>query len=517
MADNLYFDTRGNVTEPVPFTQAVIDGLAQGGGLYVPQNVPQLSLDEICALADLPYAQRAAKLYKAFGVDMPSDLVDQLMESAYGAQWDTDAIAPITTVGENTHVLELWHGPTSAFKDMALQCLPRFFSASAKLLRERGKLDHEFMILVATSGDTGKAALEGFRDVEGVSIGVMYPEGGVSDIQHKQMATQRGNNVQVWAVRGNFDDCQTGAKNTFNDEAFAAKLAKEQGVALSSANSINWGRLLPQVVYYVSAYGQLVKEGKVEAGKPIDVCVPTGNFGNILAAWYAKKMGTPIETLLCASNTNRVLTDFINTGTYDISTREFVLTPSPSMDILVSSNLERQLFELTGRNPQAIAGWMQDLREKKCFQVDKETFAAVRSTFRADAVEDQECLDTIKAVFEEHGYLLDPHTAVAYKVAENLRGENPVLVASTAHWAKFGNNVYRALHGIPAGQSLPSQVAELTGCQLNKLIAEETGCSHIPAGLAELDALDIRFSQVIDGTTDCIEDAVVAFLQKLGE
>ena len=512
MAENLYIDTRGNVTQPVPFTQAVIDGLAQGGGLYVPQNVPTLSLEQICDLAKLPYAQRAASIYRLFDVDIPAELVESLMASAYGDQWDTDQIAPITSLDENTHVLELWHGPTSAFKDMALQCLPRFFSASAQLLRDRGQLDHEFMILVATSGDTGKAALEGFKDVEGVSIGVMYPDGGVSDIQYKQMATQKGGNVQVWAVRGNFDDCQTGAKNTFNDQAFAQKLADQQGVALSSANSINWGRLLPQVVYYISAYAQMVADGKIEAGRKIDVCVPTGNFGNILAAWYAKQIGTPIDMLLCASNTNRVLTDFINTGTYDISDREFVLTPSPSMDILVSSNLERQLFELTGRNAQAIDGWMRDLSADRKFRVDEETFAKIRADFASDSVNSADCLATVKRVFEEQNYLIDPHTAVAYEVAERLRGENPVLVASTAHWAKFGSSVYRALHGIAGSDPLPEDVQKLTGCELNRLIARETGVDNIPAGLADLDEKAVRFEQVIERETASIESSVEEFL-----
>ena len=510
----MYIDTRGVCQQPVSFTQAVVDGLAQGGGLYVPQSIPHFDLDQILSLADMPYAQRAATIYKAFNIDMPDDLVDSLMESAYGAQFDNEAICPITSLDENTHVLELWHGPTSAFKDMALQCLPRFFGASAQLLRDRGQLDHEFMILVATSGDTGKAALEGFRDVEGVSIGVMYPDGGVSDIQFKQMATQRGNNVVVWGVRGNFDDCQTGAKAVFNDETFAEKLQSEHAIALSSANSINWGRLLPQVVYYVQAYAQLVADGKIKAGQPIDVCVPTGNFGNILAAYYAKQMGTPIDMLLCASNTNRVLTDFINTGTYDISDREFVLTPSPSMDILVSSNLERQLFELTDRNASAISGWMADLKNDKRFKVDPETFARVRETFRSDSINSAECLQTIKQVFEEKHYLLDPHTAVAYQVAQNLRGENPILVASTAHWAKFGNNVYRALHGLEPGAPLPSEVEELSGCALNDLIAEETGCHNIPAGLAELDTLPIRFTQVIESATTDIEAATVAFIKE---
>ena len=509
---NRYIDTRGAVADAVTFTEAVIDGLASGGGLYVPETIPELTLNEICALADMPYAQRAAYIYKKFNVDLPDGVVDTLMEQTYGDNFDDERICPITSLDENTHVLELWHGPTSAFKDMALQCLPRFFSASATQLREQGKLDHDFLILVATSGDTGKAALEGFRDLPHVAISVMYPDGGVSDIQYRQMATQRGGNVNVWGVRGNFDDCQTGAKNVFGDAAFAEKLLEQHGVALSSANSINWGRLLPQVVYYVSSYAQLVAEGKLAAGEPLDVCVPTGNFGNILAAYYAKRMGTPIDMLYCASNENRVLTDFINTGTYDISDREFVLTPSPSMDILVSSNLERQLFELTGRDSEAVAGWMADLKAQRRFRVDADTFARVREQLRADSVANDECLRTIKEVLDQHDYLMDPHTAVAYRVAQNLRGENPVLIASTAHWAKFGNNVYRALHEMAPGQDLPAEVAALSGCDLNKLVAKESGHDDIPQGLAELDTLPIRFTDVINGTTQDIEDATEQFL-----
>lgn len=511
---NLYVDTRGAAGEPVPFTQAVINGLAQGGGLYVPEELPTLSLDEICALARLPYAQRAAAIYKAFNVDLPDEAIDELMGRAYGDNFDDEAICPITSLDESTHILELWHGPTSAFKDMALQCLPHFFSTSAEKLREEGTLDHEFMILVATSGDTGKAALEGFKGVDGVSIGVLFPDGGVSDIQRKQMVTTTGDNVQVWAVRGNFDDCQTGVKHAFADEKFAEKLLDEYRIALSSANSINWGRLLPQVVYYISSYAELVAAGKIEAGCPIDVCVPTGNFGNILAAWYAKQIGVPIERLLCASNDNRVLTDFINTGTYDISDREFILTSSPSMDILVSSNLERQLFELTGRNGEAIRQWMADLADARCFRVDAETFRRVRENFSADSVDNATCLATIRKVLDAHDYLLDPHTAVAYAAAQNLRGENPVLIASTAHWAKFGNNVYRALHGIEPSGELPADVAALTGCELNKLIAEETDKHHIPAGLANLDTMQVRFTEVIDNDVEAIEDAAEAFLTR---
>ena len=515
MGENRYVDTRGAVAEAIPFTKAVVDGLAPGGGLFVPETVPALAVEEICALAELPYAQRAARIYRAFDVDLTDEQLAHITGEAYGDNFDTPDICPITSLSNDIHMLELWHGPTSAFKDMALQCLPRFFSVSAAELRNRGQLEDTHMILVATSGDTGKAALEGFRDVDGISIGVMYPDGGVSDIQFKQMATQRGGNVTVWGVRGNFDDCQTGAKNVFNDETFAADLHERFRVALSSANSINWGRLMPQVVYYISAYAQLVAAGRIERGAQIDVCVPTGNFGNILAAYYAKRMGTPIRRLLCASNENRVLTDFINTGTYDISERAFVKTPSPSMDILVSSNLERQLFELTGRDAAAIKGWMADLREKRGFRVDRDTFAKMRELYAADSVDNEECLQTIREVYREQSYLMDPHTAVAFKVAERLREDGvPVVVASTAHWAKFGNNVYRALHELSLADELPADIAALTGCELNRLIADETGASDIPAGLSELDALPIRFTEVIDGNADAIRAAVCVFLEE---
>ena len=515
MSDNRYIDTRGAVKEAVPFTEAVVDGLAPGGGLFVPEIIPSLSLDQICALGKLPYAQRAAYIYRAFEVDLTGEQLDTITSQAYGSNFDTEEICPLHELPDDVYMLELWHGPTSAFKDMALQCLPRFFSVSASELRKRGQLEDTHMILVATSGDTGKAALEGFRDVEGISIGVMYPHGGVSDIQYKQMTTQRGSNVTVWGVRGNFDDCQTGAKTVFNDKGFAQELHEKFGIALSSANSINWGRLMPQIVYYISAYTQLVANGRIEAGDEIDVCVPTGNFGNILAAYYAKRMGTPIRRLLCASNENRVLTDFINTGTYDISKRTFVKTPSPSMDILVSSNLERQLFELTDRNPEAIAGWMKELSEHKRFKVDRETFAKMRELYAADSVDNENCLAAIRSVFEQCGYLMDPHTAVAWQVTQNLREDGvPVVVASTAHWAKFGNNVYRALHNMHLSGELPPEAASLTGCELNKLIARETGSEHIPLGLAELDDLPIRFTAVIDGEANAIKEAVCDFLAK---
>jgi threonine synthase len=527
---NTYTDTRGLAPEALTFTQAIVAGIAEGGGLFVPRVMPRLALDEIIELGRLPYAAQAASIYKRFGVDLPSQTVSELMRQAYGENFDSPEVAPVVEVAPGSFVLELWHGPTSAFKDMALQCLPVFFSAAIEQLRADGTAagagtgasetagggpaQNDFLILVATSGDTGKAALEGFCDRAHTNIIVFYPHGGVSDIQLRQMTTQRGDNVGVFGVEGNFDDCQTAVKAAFNDRTFNEQLAADHHLRLSSANSINWGRLLPQIIYYVSAYARLVAQGALAAGDELDVCVPTGNFGNILAAYYAKEMGVPIGRLLCASNENRVLTDFINTGTYDISERPFALTPSPSMDILVSSNLERQLFELTGRDATAIRGWMDDLRTARRFTVDRATFAALREHFCADWVSNDDSLATIREVFATHNYLLDPHTAVAWKVAERLRGGNPVLIASTAHWAKFGADVYRALNNIPAGAPLPSETAALSGTALNKLLSEQCGGAAIPAQLAALDELPQRFTQVCVGSTEGIEGAVAEWLAR---
>ena len=549
---NTYTDTRGHTTEPLTFSQAIIKGIAQGGGLFVPLVLPQLSLDEIVALGALDYAAQAAFIYQRFGVDLPAKQVEALMADAYADNFDAAEVAPITQITPDTWVLELWHGPTSAFKDMALQCLPPFFSAAIDtlytedrrgrfyLVLEKDKiepspsvpepspsvLNRNYLILVATSGDTGKAALEGFKNRAHTRIIVFYPQDGVSDIQYRQMATQQGDNVAVIGVQGNFDDCQTAVKAAFNDPAFNQMLASEHNISLSSANSINWGRLLPQIVYYVSAYAQLVHRGALAHGAELDICVPTGNFGNILAAFYAGQIGVPIGRLFCASNENRVLTDFINTGVYDITNRPFRLTPSPSMDILVSSNLERQLFELNGRDPQRIRQWMGDLAATRRFQVDRDTFAALRASFSADWVSSDECLMTIKTVFDAHGYLLDPHTAVAWKVAERLRGENPVLVVATAHWAKFGADVYRALNGLPAGSPLPADAAALGDVALNHLIAStalvsggrycfDTSTLAIPAPLAELNDLPIRFTQTCEGTAQAVQQAVLSTLPSI--
>ena len=515
---NTYIDTRGAAEGRVTFTEAIIKGMVPGGGLFVPKVLPRFTLEELQELLPLSYAQKAAHIFKAFGVDLPEQVIDACMEDAYGpatANFDTPEVAPVKRLDSNTYVLELFRGPTLAFKDLALQCMPRMFSASVDALRAQDapETKEDFLILVATSGDTGKAALEGFKDRDYTSIIVYYPFGGVSDLQQAQMLTSEGNNVAAYGLRGNFDDCQTVVKQVFSNEAFAQELATKHKLRFSSANSINWGRLLPQVVYYVNAYTQMIASGVVLPGEPIDVCVPTGNFGNILAAYYAAEIGTPIERLLCASNTNRVLTDFINTGTYDISERDFVATPSPSMDILVSNNLERQLFELGGRNAQQIKEWMRLLKEEKRFTVDKQTFAALRERFSADWVSIEESLETIRQVYDAHNYLLDPHTAVGYRVAERLRGTNPVLIAATAHWCKFSADVYRGLAGIMPGESLPANLAELNGFALNRYIAQNyEHAGAVPERMDQLESKEIRFGEVYDADFDAVKKSIEEFL-----
>lgn len=507
----VYRDTRGLDHSRPAFTDVVVKGIAPGGGLYVPEALPRLSLEEIVPFSGMPYWRRAAAIFSRFRVDLPAERVDMLMKRAYGDQWDDERIAPVEEVVAGMHVLELWHGPTSAFKDMALQCMPLFFSEAVARKQERGELTDDFLVLVATSGDTGKAALEGFADRAHTSVVVFYPADGVSDIQRKQMVTQRGANVGVYGVRGNFDDCQAAVKDAFAHEAFNEWLHTEKGLRLSSANSINWGRLLPQIVYYVSAYADMVAAGGVKVGEPMDVCVPTGNFGNILGAYYAKLMGVPIERLICASNENNVLADFIATGRYDISGRGFVTTPSPSMDILISSNLERLLFHLAG--PERVREWMAELAANRSFQVDPETFRAVRAQLVGDFVTNDESLATVKRVWDEAGYLMDPHTAVAWEVAERTRAENPVLVVSTAHWAKFGGDVLKALQGIPYAEELPTAYDGLTGVALLAKVQEiATDGACVPRGLAELDDAEVRFSQVVDSGRDGVENAVREWL-----
>ena len=445
-----YVSTRDKARQ-VDAAQAIVAGLSHEGGLYVPEDFPSFAAVRIESMAGMPYAARAGEVLSAYLTDYTRQEIDECVAGAYAAARFGDDPAPLKSVGD-LHVLELWHGPTHAFKDMALQMLPRLMTRAMK----KTGVDKQVFILVATSGDTGKAALEGFCDVEGTQVGVFYPVDGVSPAQKLQMITQEGNNVHVCAVKGNFDDAQTGVKRIFGDEQFARELA-EKGYVLSSANSINWGRLVPQVAYYFSAYADLIKQGAIPMGQEVNFCVPTGNFGNILAAYYAKRMGLPVGRLLCASNANNVLFDFIEQGVYDAN-RPFHKTTSPSMDILVSSNLERLLFELCGRDDAQVKEWMQALKTGGEYRVDDSTRAALQESFSAGWTDDKKALDAIRRVHAEHGYTMDPHTAVAWAVAEQYREETcdarPMVVVSTASPYKFGRSVLTALEGEEAAAKL---------------------------------------------------------------
>ena len=505
-----YLDTRGAIDRPRTFTEAILEGIAPGGGLFVPERLPSLSVDEVVALAHVPYHARAAAVYEAFDLDVAAARTRQITARAYGPNFDHPEVAPVRDVAPGRHVLELWHGPTLAFKDMALQCMPLYFSEALEMAHAKGVTDLDFLILVATSGDTGVAALNGFADRAHTRICVYYPDAGVSALQELQMVTQPGENLTVFRLGGDFDACQTSVKAVFDDAAFAADLAGRHQLSLSSANSINWGRLLPQIVYYASGYADLAARGAVAAGEPVDVCVPTGNFGNILAAYYAKRLGVPLGRFLCASNTNNVLFDFLSTGVYDIATRSLVKTPSPSMDILISSNLERLLYDLCG-DPALIAGWMTELKSTGRFAVDDATRERLRADFTGAWVDNDTCLRTIGRVQREQGYLLDPHTAVAWEVAELLGGSAPVLIASTAHWSKFAADVVRGLTGVPAGAPVPGAVDDLE--LLDRVVDLAPGAA-VPPQLRAVRARPRRFDARVEAGREPVEASLREWLDK---
>ena len=450
-----YFSTRG-AKERVSSAAAILKGLASDGGLFVPDSFPQMTLSEIEALVPLSYEERAVRILRLFLTDYTEEELRGCVERAYGRTFDDVRRAPVRAVGD-LEVLELWHGPTSAFKDMALQLLPQLMSTARVKEGERDTI----LILVATSGDTGKAALEGFADAEGIRIMVFYPDGGVSPVQRLQMVTQAGENVAVVAVRGNFDDAQRGVKEIFGDAAMVQELAALH-TKLSSANSINWGRLVPQVVYYFSAYADLLAEKKIAAGDAVNFTVPTGNFGNILAGYYAKCMGLPVGKLVCASNANNVLTDFLQTGIYDRK-RDFYQTMSPSMDILISSNLERLLYHLT-EDTAEVAAWMKQLTEVGKYDASR-LLPALKENFWAAFADDAATEQEIRAVYERTHYTLDTHTAVAYRAAEAYRRETgdtrPMIVLSTASPYKFGASVLHALGEDTAGMDEFAQMERL--------------------------------------------------------
>ena len=481
----IYRSTRSNGA-PVTASQAILKGLSDDGGLFVPDHIPTLdkSLKE---LAGMTYQQVAYEVMKLFLTDFTEEELKNCINSAYDSKFDTEKIAPLVKA-DNAYYLELFHGSTIAFKDMALSILPHLMITSAR----KNNIKNEIVILTATSGDTGKAALAGFADVKGTRIIVFYPKNGVSPIQEKQMVTQKGANTFVVGIHGNFDDAQTGVKKIFSDKELAKEM-DEKGFQFSSANSINIGRLVPQICYYVYAYAQLCKDGKIAEGEKINVVVPTGNFGNILAAFYAKNMGLPIDKLICASNDNKVLYDFFRTGTYDRN-REFVLTTSPSMDILISSNLERLIYLSTGCDAAADAALMKDLSEKGSYTVT-ESMRQFMSDFRGGFATEAQNEATISKIFEDTGYLIDTHTGVAATVYNAYKAETgdqtKTVIASTASPFKFSSSVLDALGKKPVGDVDEYDMVELL---------HEASSLEIPQSLAALKTKERRFSGSIDKT-----------------
>lgn len=476
-----YKSTRGSIyTKTAP--EAIIAGLAEDKGLYVPDSFPQLPF-KIEDMQGKTYKEIAFQVMKAFFPDYTDTEMKHCVDGAYDGKFEAEDVVPLVDAAD-THFLELYHGRTAAFKDMALSILPYLLTTAIKKEKE----DHKICILTATSGDTGKAALEGFADVEGTEIIVFYPNEGVSEVQERQMVSQEGVNTHVFAINGNFDNAQSGVKAIFNDDKIAEELAAK-GVKLSSANSINIGRLVPQVAYYVYAYIKLVERGAIKNGEPMNVVVPTGNFGNILAAYYAYKMGIPVNRFICASNENKVLTDFINTGVYDIR-REFHLTNSPSMDILISSNLERLLYHLSGDDGEQIKALMEDLDGKKVYEVSDKIKEGLKVFYGGFATV-EETNETIGKVYKEAGYLMDTHTAVAYKVYEdykNATGDKiPAVIASTASPYKFADSVAKAI-GLAECKD---------GFEYVREVNEATGVP-VPLGLKDLDKKPVLHTGVLD-------------------
>lgn len=439
-----YRSTRDQAAKQMTAPEAILQGLAPDGGLFVPQSFPQPDYD-LGALVNAPYQEVATTIWGWFFDDFSLASRQAIVRGAYGEQWDDSQIAPLSERVAGNYYLELFHGPTLAFKDVALQALPRLMKEAVTVTGD----DKQIIILTATSGDTGSAAMRGFSDVTGTQVVVFYPDGGVSPVQLRQMLAMKGDNLAAVAVAGNFDDAQTEVKKIFNDQEFAARLA-QAGDRFSSANSMNIGRLIPQLTYYFTAYGQLVKRGEVELGAPVNFAVPTGNFGDILAGYYAKKLGLPINKLLCASNQNRVLTDFFATGHYD-RRRPFHLTTAPAMDILVSSNLERLLFDLYDQEAGAVDSLMKELNQTGEYQVTDEVLKRLHQDFVADWASEEEISEEIRRIYLAADYVIDPHTAVGSVVAHRYKertGDNtPMVVVATASPYKFAETVYPAVTG----------------------------------------------------------------------
>ena len=480
-----YISTRSRVKENEVgknAAQAIIKGIAADKGLFVPEMMPQ-PLSEITSLIGKTYKEVAYLVLSRFLLDYTEKELQECIDAAYDKQFESDEIVPLVKGGD-AYFLELFHGPTAAFKDMALSILPHLLTTAL----HKEKINNKIAILTATSGDTGKAALQGFADVEGTEIIVFYPHVGVSQVQERQMTVQTGDNVHVFSIKGNFDDAQAAVKAIFNDYDLANEL-QQKGWQLSSANSINIGRLVPQVVYYVWAYVKLLEQGSLQPGEKMNVVVPTGNFGNILAAFYAREMGIPVGKFICASNRNNVLTDFINTGVYDAK-RDFYVTSSPSMDILVSSNLERLLYHLSGKDGQLVASLMKELEEQKRFEASDNIRVGLTEFYGGFATE-EETTGAIADLYHHHHYLMDPHTAVGYKVytdyVEKSGDTTPTVIAATASAYKFPETVVKAL-GLSEQKNGFKAITQL----------HEATQVRVPKGLQGLDEKPVLHNRVLE-------------------
>ena len=479
-----YISTR-NASLSVSGSEAILMGISPEGGLFVPESFPQVSLDKISEMGQMTYAERSAYVMSLYLDEFTYDELLEIANRAYSRFDDEDA-CPLTKIDEGMYILELWHGPTYAFKDVALTVLPQLISACRV---KRGETD-KTLVLVATSGDTGKAALEGFKDVDGTEIMVFYPDEGVAHMQKLQMVTTGGENTYVAGIKGNFDDAQTAVKKIFTDDGVRAEL-KKGGYVMSSANSINWGRLLPQITYYFSAYADLLSSEEIAAGDKVNFVVPTGNFGDILAGYYAMRMGLPVGKLLCASNINNVLTDFFETGEYD-ATRDFHKTISPSMDILISSNLERLLFEMADRNDKTVAALMTSLKETGKYAVDPLLIKKKIGEFVVGFADEDETMETMYNTFDEYGYVVDPHTSVAIAVYNDYftysGDQTPSVILSTASPYKFAQDVYEAV-----GESRVDDPFKAV-----KKLHFLTGM-EVPEGITRLETAEPRFTDVLSG------------------
>ncbi len=496
----MFKSTRG-YSEEYSFSDAVLTGIAPDGGLFVPVEFPHYTENELSKFCSMDYCSMALEIFSKYATDFTSEELEKCVKNAYADGSFPEEPTPISILSNSLSVLELWHGPTSAFKDMALQILPEFMSIAIKKSQKHDKI----AILTATSGDTGKAALAGFKDAENVKIMVFYPAEGVSEMQKTQMITQEGNNLSVIAVEGNFDDAQTGVKNIFADREFAAIL-KERGYTLSSANSINIGRLLPQIVYYFYSYFALVNNKSVSLGDKINFVVPTGNFGNILACYYATKMGLPVNKIICATNDNNVVSDFINTGIYN-SKRPFILTVSPAMDILISSNLERLMYDFSKCNPETVSLQQKGLKANGLYSVEKNVLNDIGEFFWSSYSNQEECKKTIYSIHEEFNYLIDPHTAVGIDVYDKYvissADTTPTVAVSTASPFKFNKTVAESLFGTDS-------VNNKNEFEILKDLSEKTGW-EIPSPLRDLDKKPVLHKRICE--VSAMKSEVDAFLQ----